>query len=100
MMHGCIEQAAKSDAYIAAQYIARHSGLMDSLKGDKTQEGIGRFENVNALLDGIQEFIENDEFIIDETKLIPMKERILKTNPSEPNTPERGWVISCKPFPY
>lgn len=90
MMHGCIEQAAKSDAYIAAQYIARHSGLMDSLKGDKTQEGIGRLENVNALLDGIQEFIENDEFIIDENEIDPTEGENPETNPSEPNTPERG----------
>ncbi|MEP7266947.1 MAG: UvrD-helicase domain-containing protein [Saprospiraceae bacterium] len=61
IMHDCIKQANEADAYSAAMYIGKHSGLLDALKGDKTQEGLGRLENVNALLDGIQEYIENDE---------------------------------------
>ncbi len=62
-MTACMQQATTTNAYAAALYIGKHSGLLDALKGDKTQEGAGRLENVNALLDGIQEFIENDEAI-------------------------------------
>lgn len=63
VMKACMSHAATTNAYAAAMYIGKHSGLLDALKGDKTQEGLGRLENVNALLDGIQEFIENDEAI-------------------------------------
>lgn len=68
IMHDCIKQAQENDAYNAAMYIGKHSGLLDALKGDKTQEGVGRLENINALLDGIQEYIENDE-ATDESEL-------------------------------
>jgi len=53
------QQAAGADAYRAAIYIAKHSGLVDSLKEDTTVEGMGRLENLNSLLDGIKEFVEN-----------------------------------------
>ena len=33
---------------------------------DNTIEGMGRLENVNSLLDGIKEFVENDEELLDE----------------------------------
>ena len=61
MMTGCMKHAEQVDASAAALYIGKHSGLLDALKGDRTQEGMGRLENVNALLDGILEFIENDD---------------------------------------
>jgi len=66
IIKACIEHASTTNAYAAAIYIGKASGLLDALKGDKTQEGIGRLENVNALLDGIQEYIENDEAHEDE----------------------------------
>ncbi|MBK7410590.1 MAG: UvrD-helicase domain-containing protein [Saprospirales bacterium] len=53
------QQAATTNAYQAAIYIAKQSGLVDSLKEDTTVEGMGRVENVNSLLDGIKEFVEN-----------------------------------------
>jgi DNA helicase-2/ATP-dependent DNA helicase PcrA len=55
------KKAQAADAHDAAMYIAKGSGLYKLLKGDPTVEGIGRFENFNALLDGVKEFIENDE---------------------------------------
>lgn len=54
-----IQHAASSDAYQAAIFIAKHSGLVDSLKQDTTVEGMGRLENINSLLDGIKEFVES-----------------------------------------
>ncbi len=54
--------AAGSDAYDAAMAIYKMSGLSQELKQDITPEGISRIENVSALLDGIKDFTENDEF--------------------------------------
>ncbi len=53
----------KHNAYETAAYVARQSKLLDLLKEDKTDEGMGRLENVTALLDGIKDFIDNDEVI-------------------------------------
>ncbi|MBK6905476.1 MAG: UvrD-helicase domain-containing protein [Saprospirales bacterium] len=53
------QQAATTNAYQAAIYIAKHSGLVDSLKEDTTVEGMGRLDNINSLLDGIKEFVES-----------------------------------------
>ncbi len=51
------------DAYEAASIIARKSGLQGLLKADKTVEGTSRMDNVTALLDGVKDFVENDEVI-------------------------------------
>ena len=48
-------------AYELALYILQHAGLLGVLKEDDTPEGQSRQENVNALLDGIQEFVDSDE---------------------------------------
>ena len=56
-------KASTEDAYQAAIFIAKQSGLIDTLKGDTTIEGINRLENVNSLLDGIKEFVEGDELL-------------------------------------
>lgn len=52
--------AANSNAYEAAIFIAKSSGLIDTLKADRTVEGIGRLDNINALLDGIKSFVDED----------------------------------------
>ncbi len=54
------------NAYKAALYIAQKSGIIDLLKADNSPEGRSRIENITALLDGIQEFVEDDEIGIDE----------------------------------
>lgn len=53
------------DAYEIAAEVAKKSGLLDELKNDKTVEGANRLENFTSLLDGIKDFVENDE-VIDE----------------------------------
>ncbi len=53
-------KAAKSDAYETALYISKKSGIVDLLKADNSIEGLNRVENINALLDGIKEFVEDD----------------------------------------
>ncbi len=62
------DQAKLSNAFDAAHFIARHSTMMKALGDDKTVEGLGRMENFNAVLDGIKEFVENDE-LLDEATL-------------------------------
>ena len=51
-------RAATESAYKLAAEILRKSGLHDLLKSDTSPEGIGRFENVNAVLDAISEFVD------------------------------------------
>lgn len=54
------KRAKTDNAYEVAASVARSSGLLDLLKSDTTVEGMGRLENVNALLDGIKSFVEED----------------------------------------
>jgi DNA helicase II / ATP-dependent DNA helicase PcrA len=61
MMQMFMSKAKKGTAYEVAAYVSRQSGLMEELKKDTTLEGMGRVENVNALLDAISEFVDSDE---------------------------------------
>jgi ATP-dependent DNA helicase UvrD/PcrA len=61
MMKVFMQKAEKGNAYEVASYVAKQSKLLDNLKSDTTIEGMNRLENVNALLDGIKDFVENDE---------------------------------------
>ncbi len=54
-------KAEKANAYETAMYISKKSGITELLKGDGSMEGMSRLENINALLDGMQEFVEDDE---------------------------------------
>ncbi|MBN1651497.1 MAG: UvrD-helicase domain-containing protein [Bacteroidales bacterium] len=54
------------DAFELGNKIARGSGLISNLHNDKTPEGISRFENLEALLNGIKEFVEREESDIPE----------------------------------
>ncbi len=57
-----LAQKAKSqNAYEVASYALDASGLLTMFKSDTSIEGMGRLENVNALLDGIKSFVEEDE---------------------------------------
>lgn len=62
----CKAKAFNTNAYDAAVYIAKASGIMGELKADTSLEGQGRLENLNSLLDGIKEFVEDDELDINE----------------------------------
>lgn len=54
------------DAFELGNKIARGSGLISNLHNDKTPEGISRYENFEALLNGIKEFVEKEESDIPE----------------------------------
>ena len=51
--------AQNSDAYDAAKTIAGESGILKDLYNDKSPEGLSRYENIQELLNGIQEFSIN-----------------------------------------
>jgi DNA helicase-2/ATP-dependent DNA helicase PcrA len=53
------ESASISDAYELAGAIAAQTGLIKDLYRDQTPEGLSRFENIQELLNGIQEFTIN-----------------------------------------
>lgn len=55
------KKAQQNNAWDAAIFIAKKSGVYDLLKNDTTIEGKARMENVNALLDGVKAFLDNDE---------------------------------------
>ncbi len=59
----------KGSAYEVALFVAKQSKLIDTLKSDTTEEGIGRLDNITSLLDGIKDFVENDEIMIDEEQI-------------------------------
>jgi len=50
---------SSSDAYTTANAIASQTGLMSSLYKDQTPEGLSRYENMEELMNGIQEFTTN-----------------------------------------
>jgi DNA helicase II / ATP-dependent DNA helicase PcrA len=54
------EFSAVNDAYKTALFIAKHSGIVEILKAEGTLEAEGRIENINSLLDGVQEFVDDD----------------------------------------
>ncbi len=60
LIDGFQKKALADNAYQAADFIARKSGLIDTLKTDTTIEGANRLENFSALLDGVKEFVESD----------------------------------------
>lgn len=49
------------DAFDAAKQIAKESGILKDLYNDKTVEGLARHENVQELLNGVKEFVDDPE---------------------------------------
>ena len=58
------EKVAQDDAYESAMYILQQSGLYKLHQDDTTLEGVAKLENVEALLDGIKEFVDDDELVV------------------------------------
>ncbi|MCO6487629.1 MAG: UvrD-helicase domain-containing protein [Phaeodactylibacter sp.] len=71
MVKSFMQRADSDNAYELAAHIAKRSGILDDLKNDTSVEGLNRLENVNALLDGIKSFVEEDTVI--DTETVPDK---------------------------
>ena len=52
------DQSEMMDAFAFAETVLKVSGVMTALAMDRTQEGIDRAQNVQELLNGIHEFVE------------------------------------------
>lgn len=50
----------EKNAYDVAQHVAKVTTLLSELYKDKTVEGVSRYENIQELLNGIREFVEED----------------------------------------
>ena len=61
MIQHIMAELPQKDAYEIANNMAKRSGLLKELYEDKTVEGLGRYENVQELLNGIKEFTTNPE---------------------------------------
>lgn len=68
MIQGVQKKLDNKDAFDLASEIAKKSGILQTLKSDVTVEGANRLENFTSLLDGIKDFVENDE-VIDEATI-------------------------------
>lgn len=53
------------DAFMMAEHIAKKTGLVTELKKDGTPEGIARMENIEELLNGMRDFVEEQKEIAD-----------------------------------
>jgi len=73
----------QKNAYDAAMEIAKNSGLLKELYEDKSIEGLARYENVQELLNGIKEFVDNPENQ-DKSLSAFLQEVALLTNADEP----------------
>ncbi len=57
LMQGFMAKREYTDTYELVYEITAATGLIQDLKSDKTPEGISRIENVEALLNGVKEYV-------------------------------------------
>src|SRR6202012_2786911 len=58
--------AKDKNAFDLASHIGKTTKLVAELYNDKTVEGIARYENIQELLNGIKEFVEDDVVVENE----------------------------------
>lgn len=81
MIKSYATELESKDAYELASHIAKSTGLLKSLHDDKTVEGISRYENVVELLNGIKEFVEEEnEELPDKSLGVYLQDIALLTN--------------------
>ncbi|WP_396596295.1 ATP-dependent helicase [Dokdonia sp. R86516] len=57
----------QSDAFTVAETVAKKTGLLQELKKDGTPEGVARIENIEELLNGMRDFVEEQKELADTT---------------------------------
>ncbi len=55
------------DAFQITEHVSKKTGLLQELKKDGTPEGIARIENIEELLNGMRDFVEEQKEIADAT---------------------------------
>ncbi|MCB9191487.1 MAG: UvrD-helicase domain-containing protein [Flavobacteriales bacterium] len=91
----------KVDAYELGARIASTSGLVGDLYSDKSPEGVSRYENVQELLNGLKEFVEEqpgeDEVVVEpQIKTLDRftEDIALLTDADKDNDPENNNKVS------
>ena len=77
MIKSFATMASDLNAYDLAMHIGKSTNMLSELYLDKTVEGISRYENIQALLNGIKEFVEKDT--IEEGEEIETMDKTLGT---------------------
>ncbi|MBZ0326519.1 MAG: UvrD-helicase domain-containing protein [Altibacter sp.] len=60
-------QNATTDAFVITELVTKKTGLLQELKKDGTPEGIARIENIEELLNGMRDFVEEQKELADAT---------------------------------
>jgi DNA helicase-2/ATP-dependent DNA helicase PcrA len=92
MIQGFIGMTETTNAFDLATHVAKQTGLMRTLFEDKSVEGISRYENITELLNGIQEFVEDDESEKDKTLANFLEEVALYTDDQKDKDPDRDCI--------
>jgi DNA helicase-2/ATP-dependent DNA helicase PcrA len=83
--------AKTQSAFDLAMHIAQQSGILRELYADKSIEGLGRYENIQELLNGIKEFSERED--LEEKGLdVFMQDIALLTNDDNDKNPDADTV--------
>jgi len=92
MIQSFIGMTETTNAFDLATHVAKQTGLMRTLFEDKSVEGISRYENITELLNGIQEFVEDDESEKDKTLANFLEEVALYTDDQKDKDPDRDCI--------
>jgi DNA helicase-2/ATP-dependent DNA helicase PcrA len=92
MLKSFMGMTATHNAYYLAMHIARQTTLLKTLYEDKTVEGVSRYENTVELLNGIKEFVEDDESEKEKTLANFLEEVALYTDDPKNQDPDRDCV--------
>ncbi len=92
MIQSFIGLTDTTNAFDLATHVAKQTGLMRTLFEDKSVEGISRYENITELLNGIQEFVEDDESEKDKTLANFLEEVALYTDDQKDKDPDRDCI--------
>lgn len=90
-----------TDAYELGSRIASSSGLLRDLHADKSPEGVSRYENIQELLNGIKEFVEDvpaEDEVVEEPEAKTLDkftaDIALLTDADKDNDPENNNKVS------
>lgn len=92
MMKSFMSMDKTHNAYDLAMHIARQTTLLKNLYEDKTVEGVSKYENTVELLNGIKEFVEDDESEKEKTLANFLEEVALYTDDPKNQDPNRDAV--------
>ena len=92
MMKSFMAMTETHNAFDIASHVAKQTTLLKTLYEDKTVEGISRYENVTELLNGIQEFTEDDESEKEKNLSNFLEEVALYTDDQKDKDPDRDCV--------